>query len=132
MGVSSEAIIFLTIATNFPLKGVTETIAAFAKWYHRQPVAPEAQLVVVGRDFVEGYDRFAGLRDVGSKVVFAPPTREVFKWYAAADAFVLLTWYDPCSLVVLEAARWGIPSITTRFNTAVGNFLLAAISIDFC
>ena len=28
------------------------------------------------------------------------------------------TWYDPCSLVTLEAAACGLPVITTRYNGA--------------
>ena len=39
-------------------------------------------------------------------------------FYAAADAFVLPTFYDPCSLSVAEAAASGLPSVTTRFNGA--------------
>ena len=31
---------------------------------------------------------------------------------------MLLSWYDPCSRVVLEAVRWGIPVITTAYNGA--------------
>ena len=51
-------------------------------------------------------------------MVFVGPTDEIHQWYAAADACVLLSWYDPCSRVVLEATRWGIPSITTVYNGA--------------
>ncbi|MCD6365346.1 MAG: glycosyltransferase family 4 protein, partial [Planctomycetes bacterium] len=104
------------------LKGVAETISAFAKWYHGRRDKIDARLAVVGRDMVEGYRRHAGLRDVGNRVIFAGPDDEIFKWYAAADAFVLLSWYDPCSLTVLEAARWSIPSLTTRFNGAAEAF----------
>ena len=39
-------------------------------------------------------------------------------YYAAADAFVLPTFYDPCSLSVSEAAASGLPSVTTRLNGA--------------
>jgi UDP-glucose:(heptosyl)LPS alpha-1,3-glucosyltransferase len=38
--------------------------------------------------------------------------------YAASDVYVQPTWYDPCSLVVLEAMACGRPVITTRFNGA--------------
>ncbi|HEX8678982.1 MAG TPA: glycosyltransferase family 4 protein, partial [Chthoniobacterales bacterium] len=38
--------------------------------------------------------------------------------YAAADVYVQPTWYDPCSLVTLEAAACGLPVITTRYNGA--------------
>jgi len=38
------------------------------------------------------------------------------RWYAAADAFALPTWYDACSLSVLEACACGVPAVTTRHN----------------
>ena len=116
--VGEDTVVFLTVAVNFELKGVAETIAAFARWRHGEEGSPDARLVVVGRDMPERYEQLAGMHSAGSEVVFKPPTGEVFQWYAAADACVLLSWYDPCSRVVLEAARWGIPSITTVHNGA--------------
>src|SRR6185295_3991588 len=38
--------------------------------------------------------------------------------YFAADFLVHPTFYDPCSLVVLEALACGLPVITTRCNGA--------------
>ena len=118
LGVTPDDPVFVTVAKNFPLKGVNETVIAFAEWLDRARFHVNARLVVIGRDDVEGYRRIAGLRQVGRHVVFMPPTDEVFKYYAGADACVLLSWYDPCSRVVLEATRWGIPSITTTYNGA--------------
>jgi len=40
--------------------------------------------------------------------------------YAAADVFVLPTYYDACSLVVFEAMACGLPAITTICNGAAG------------
>ncbi len=110
--------IFLTVAKNFALKGVAETIEAFAQWYHSPEGSRGARLVVVGRSKVRRYRRLAARRKVAKQVVFAAPAENVFPWYAAADVCVLLSWYDPCSRVVLEATRWGIPSITTVYNGA--------------
>jgi len=118
LGVSPDDPVFLTVARNFVLKGVNEAITAFAEWLGRSTSGKNARLVVVGRDNMDGYRRIAGMRQAGRHVVFIPPTDEVFKYYAAADACVLLSWYDPCSRVVLEAARWGIPSVTTSYNGA--------------
>jgi len=118
LNVGPQDPVFLTVASNFRLKGVVETIAAFSRWYHSHHGQVNARLVIVGRELVEGYERMASLRDVGRLVSFVPPTRDIFHWYAAADAVVLLTWYDPCSRVILEAARWGIPSVTTTYNGA--------------
>lgn len=118
MDVPSEGVVFLTIATNFRLKGIAELIAAFAKWNDRSRPTVPVRLVVVGREMVEGYQRMASLRNIAPLTVFVPPPEEIFEWYAAADACVLLSWYDPCSRVVLEATRWGIPSLTTAWNGA--------------
>jgi len=43
-------------------------------------------------------------------------------YYSAADFYVLPTFYDPCSLGVLEAAASGLASVTTRFNGAAEAF----------
>ena len=117
LGVGDNAVVFLIVATNLALKGVAEAIAAFAQW-RNGPDQPQGRLVVVGSESIEGYQRIAGMLGVGSDVVFIERTEEIHQWYAAADACVLLSWYDPCSRVVLEATCWGIPSITTIFNGA--------------
>jgi len=116
LGATPQTLVFLTVAVNFALKGVAETIECFARFCHSRPGRRDARLVIVGREMVENYHRHATLRDVGPLVAFVPPTGEIFRWYAAADVCVLLSWYDPASRVVLEAARWGIPSITTAYN----------------
>lgn len=118
MDIGPDDPVFLTIARNFRLKAVDRAIIAFAEWFHSHDGRVNGRLVVVGRDTVESYQRCAGLRDVGRQVVFVPYTEEVFQWYSAADVCILLSWYDPCSRVVLEATRWGIPSITTVYNGA--------------
>jgi UDP-glucose:(heptosyl)LPS alpha-1,3-glucosyltransferase len=109
--------VFLTVATNFELKGVAQAIEAFAKW-RSDSGSKGARLVVVGRPSPDRYVKLAADCNAAEAVIFVPPTQNVFEWYAAADAVMLLSWYDPCSRVVLEAAAWGIPSITTRFNGA--------------
>ncbi len=39
-------------------------------------------------------------------------------YYAASDIYVHPTFYDSCSLTVLEALASGLPAVTTRFNGA--------------
>ena len=116
--VGESATVFLTVATNFVLKGVAPAIDAFAEWLGARGDRTDARLVVVGRDSPRDYQRRAERRGAGDKVVFLPFSDDIFEWYSAADACVLLSWYDSCSLVTLEAARWALPSITTVYNGA--------------
>jgi len=115
--VGDSAAVFLIVARNLALKGVAEAISAFAEWRSR-PDQPQGRLVVVGGEATQPYERQATALGVAAEVVFVDYTEEIHQWYAAADACVLLSWYDPCSRVVLEATSWGIPSITTVFNGA--------------
>jgi len=118
MNADDATVVFLTVATNWPLKGVAQSIAAFAKWNARHPHGANARLVLLGRDDVEDYAKLATDDGVAAQVIFPGSTENVAPWYAAADACVLLSWYDPCSRVVLEAMRMGLPAITTAFNGA--------------
>ena len=40
------------------------------------------------------------------------------RFYGASDIYVHPTFYDPCSLTLLEALATGLPVVTTRFNGA--------------
>ncbi len=113
-----ESPLFLSVATNFRLKGVDQAIDAFARWYRSPKGSPGARFVAIGQKKVADYRRLAKKLGVAKQVHFEPPTEDVWPWYAAADVCVLLSWYDPCSRVVLEATRWAVPSITTVFNGA--------------
>jgi UDP-glucose:(heptosyl)LPS alpha-1,3-glucosyltransferase len=113
-----DDLVLLCVAQNFRLKGVARTIKAFGRWYHSSATHNGARLVVAGRTASWHHRWMVRKAGVAGRVIFPGPSKEIFKWYAAADACILLSWYDPCSLVVLEAARWGIPCITTAFNGA--------------
>ena len=60
---------------------------------------------------------FLGLKDI---ILFMGPTRNPEEYYASCDVLVLPTYYDACSLVVIEAMCCGLPVITTVFNGAAG------------
>jgi UDP-glucose:(heptosyl)LPS alpha-1,3-glucosyltransferase len=64
------------------------------------------------------YLRLARRCGAGDAVTFLGPVADPVPFYAAADVYAHPTWYDPCSLVVLEAASSGLPVITSRFNGA--------------
>ena len=54
-------------------------------------------------------------RGGGAQVIFVGPTKEMDTIYAAADALLLPTFYDPIGLVVLEAFAHGLPVVSTEF-----------------
>jgi UDP-glucose:(heptosyl)LPS alpha-1,3-glucosyltransferase len=116
LGLADDQLAVLTVAHNFRLKGLTESIDAIAELRRRHAV--RAVLLVVGRDSPARYQRQAQRLGIASNVRFVPPTERIFAFYHAADVLLHPTYYDPCSRVVLEALSAGLPCITTRFNGA--------------
>jgi UDP-glucose:(heptosyl)LPS alpha-1,3-glucosyltransferase len=74
-------------------------------------------LVVAGGKKADRFVKLAEKLGVARIVKFVGLV-EPLPYYAAADVFVHPTWYDPCSLVTLEASSCGLPVITSRFNGA--------------
>lgn len=120
LGLGPEDPLFVSAATNFPLKGVGELLRAFAVYLEarKQHTDRPARLVVLGRDQPIAYAREADRLGIGLDVEFPGLVDDVEPWLAAATATVLLSWYDPCSRVVLESVACGVPAITTAWNGA--------------
>ncbi|MBN1591287.1 MAG: glycosyltransferase family 4 protein, partial [Pirellulales bacterium] len=83
-------------------------------WPHRRA----AELVVVGGKHLGRFSRTARRLGVDRRVHFVGAVDDTVPYYAAADVYVHPTFYDPCSLVVLEALASGLPVVTTRQNGA--------------
>jgi len=112
-GISSDHIVALMIAQDFPRKGLRETILAMPKVND-----PRLVLLVVGKQNPARYRQLAEEMGIAERVIFAGSTDDPFSFYKASDFFVLPTRHDPCSLVVLEALAMGLPVISTIFNGA--------------
>lgn len=104
---------FLFAARNPWLKGLQPLLEALGRI---SPAHPHLALVVIGRD--PDPQTLAAVRRHGLQnvVIFAGGVPDPRPYYAAADAFVLPSWHDACSLSVLEACACGLPVITTRAN----------------
>jgi len=74
----------------------------------------EGILLCVSATNPEPYRRFAEECGVAGRVIFASHTKQVERAYAAGDAFLLPTPYDPFALVVSEAMGCGLPVIVSR------------------
>jgi UDP-glucose:(heptosyl)LPS alpha-1,3-glucosyltransferase len=112
-GIGPDETVALFVAMNYRLKGLEPLLHAM-----RRLVEKPVRLLVVGNARTRGYERLARRLEIDQRVSFLGPNRDVKNCYFAADFLVHPTFYDPCSLVVLEALACGLPVITSRYNGA--------------
>lgn len=113
LGITDSEVVFLFVGHDFVRKGLAIAIRAVRRLADQGcPV----RLLVVGQRKA-GRQRALG-SDANGVVLFTGRVTNTSPFYAAADALVLPTFYDPCSLTVGEALASGLPVVTTRFNGA--------------
>ncbi len=116
-GIGDEFLL-LFVSNNFRMKGLGHLIKALADL--KKENIPPFKCLILGRDKKDPYVRLARRLEVSDEVIFAGSTNEPEKYYGAADLLVHPTFYDACSLTVLEALTSGLPVITTVSNGASG------------
>jgi UDP-glucose:(heptosyl)LPS alpha-1,3-glucosyltransferase len=100
--------VMLHVGSGFERKGVKALLEAVAAAPH------EAWAIVVGRDKrLARYTELARSLGIGERVRFVGAVSDVRPYYAAADAFLLATLYDPQPNAALEAMACGLPVLTT-------------------
>jgi UDP-glucose:(heptosyl)LPS alpha-1,3-glucosyltransferase len=104
----------LFAAMNYPLKGLAPLLHAVRRLPRRLPFV----LVVAGSPRTRRHRWLARCLGVSEQVRFVGHCDDMRRAYFAADFLVHPTFYDPCSLVVLEGLACGLPIITTRYNGA--------------
>lgn len=114
-GLSESDVLFVFVGNDYHRKGLAQAVEAVARL--RSEGKPARLLVVGGKPYRRWWYRLFG-RASAYVPDFTGLVDDTAPYYAAADAFVLPTLYDPCSLSVLEAAASGLPTITTRANGA--------------
>jgi UDP-glucose:(heptosyl)LPS alpha-1,3-glucosyltransferase len=82
------------------------------------PRQHQFRLVVVGNPDYSRYQRLAKKLGIDDRVIFHGFCGDSRSMYFAGDFLVHPTFYDPCSLVVLEAMACGLPVITSTSNGA--------------
>lgn len=117
--IDEDDFVVLAIAQDFLRKGIPAALEAMSILRSRaSEVGRRVKLVVVGRDDRKAMQNL--MRRVSDEpgVCFAGATDDPRGWYLAADLFLLPTYHDPCSLVVIEALAMGLPVVSTVFNGA--------------
>lgn len=114
LGLKDE-VLFLLVAHNFRLKGVPTMLRSIARM---AAAGHDVHLAVVGGKRLRPWQRMVGRLKADDRVTFVGPVVDPVPYYAASDVYVHPTFYDPCSLVLLEALASGLPVVTSRFNGA--------------
>lgn len=104
-GFNDEEFVFLYVGNL--RKGAKRCMEALTK-------VPHGRLLCVAATEPSLYKRFAAECGIADRVVFSGHTSQVEKIYAAADAMLLPTPYDPFALVVTEAMACGLPVVVSR------------------
>jgi UDP-glucose:(heptosyl)LPS alpha-1,3-glucosyltransferase len=106
--IPDNARVFLFVGSGFERKGVRYLIEAAERL--EAPVT----LLIAGKGSGEKFQDIINKQ----RVIFCGPQKQIEQYYAAADAFVFPTMYEPFGNVHLEALASGLPVITTRNSGA--------------
>ncbi len=104
--------VFLFVGSHYRRKGLSVALEALSKIK-----MDDIKLVVVGRERLELEFFLQRVKELGIErnVIFVGEvTTGVKPYYAASDAFLFPTLYEPFGKVITEAMASGLPIITTR------------------
>jgi UDP-glucose:(heptosyl)LPS alpha-1,3-glucosyltransferase len=124
LGFEPGDLVGLFVGHNFALKGLRPLIAALGARRRLHPSGRPIHLLVCGSGNSAPYVRMASRLGLGDQIHFLGYYPDIRDTYWSSDFFVQPTYYDPCSLVVLEALACGLPVITTEQNGA-GELMIA-------
>ncbi len=113
LGYSESDRVLVFVANELERKGFFPLVEALARLKDAS-----IKLLVVGR--VSGEPQQGLIERAGLKgcVRFVGPSADVGRYYAAADLFVLPTYYEAWGLVIVEALAMGLPVVTSRLAGA--------------
>jgi glycosyltransferase involved in cell wall biosynthesis len=107
VGFSERETLILFCGHSFRRKGLDRAVLALGKM--REP----ARLVIVGDDDRAPYLALAEQLGVGERLHFIGPRTDTWRFFQAADIFVLPTRVDMWGMTVAEAMATAVPPITT-------------------
>ena len=118
VGLEPDDLVGLFVGHNYWLKGLKPLLTALARRKEDFPAARPIHLLVCGAGKAAPIRRMARRLGLEGTVHLAGFVPDIRACYWSSDFFVSPTYYDPCSLAVLEALACGLPAITTACNGA--------------
>lgn len=109
LGIAEDARVLVFVANEAERKGLEPLLNALAKLNK-----PNLHLLAVGRLPAATWAPVAEKLGLAGRVHWTGPSAQVARYYAASDAFVLPTFYEPWGLVVVEAMACGLPVLTSK------------------
>ncbi len=107
VALSRSEIVILFCGKDFERKGLDRAVVALSKM--REP----ARLVIVGGDDAAPYLALAKGLGVAERLHFIGPRTDTWRFFQAADIFVLPTRVDMWGMTVPEAMATAVPPVTT-------------------
>jgi UDP-glucose:(heptosyl)LPS alpha-1,3-glucosyltransferase len=109
LGLDDDQFMFFFIGNDWLRKGLYHLMRALAH-------VPRARLMVVGlgAERPESWQQYSVRLGVADRVRYLPRRPDVLYYYAAADALVAPSVYDPFALMPLEAMACGLPTIISQ------------------
>ena len=106
--IDKNEFVTLSVGSGFERKGVEFLLKAV------ELIPTPITLLIVGKSSINSFKDLAGKQ----RVIFCGPQKEIHKYYAASDVFVLPAIYEPFGNVHLESLASGLPVITTKNSGA--------------
>jgi UDP-glucose:(heptosyl)LPS alpha-1,3-glucosyltransferase len=118
LGLEPSDLVGLFAGHNFALKGLKPLLLALGARRKVDHTGRPIHMLICGSGDSGPYKRLANRLGLGDTIHFLGFYPDIRACYWSSDFFVQPTYYDPCSLVVLEALACGLPVITTVQNGA--------------
>jgi UDP-glucose:(heptosyl)LPS alpha-1,3-glucosyltransferase len=113
LGYADADRVLVFVANELERKGFFPLLDAMAKLKD-----PSLRLLVAGRVSLAPHQDLLARLGLAQQVKCVGPSADVGRYYAAADLFVLPTYYEAWGLVIVEAMAMGLPVLTSRLAGA--------------
>jgi len=112
--IDNNEFLILFVGSGFRRKGLRYLIEAISLLEKEKPL----RVLVVAKSKKRAYLKLAKRQGIKNRIIFAGGRKDLRKFYAASDLFILPTIYEPFGNVCLETLASGLPIIVSGASGA--------------